>query len=410
MDPKPVGAVVRYIKTLLDTDDLLSDLWIEGEVSNFSRSSAGHLYFTLKDADGQLRCVMWRGRAKRLPALPRDGDQVVAHGYVSLYEGSGNVQFYADVIRPAGLGRLQQQFEALKARLDAEGLFDESRKRPLPAFPQRIGVVTSPTGAAIRDVLHVLQRRYPLTEVILAPTPVQGDAAAPQIAAAIAALDEYVGADVILVTRGGGSLEDLWPFNEERVARAIFACGTPVISGVGHETDFTIADYVADVRAPTPSAAAEVMAPDATELRTRVGQFRERLGRTLTGHLARDRERTRQQETRLARHSPAQLIAQRRQQVDERVRAASRSLHRDLALWRERLDGLHGRLLALSPLATLERGYAVVHRQDDGRLVRSVTQIEAGDGVAVRVTDGAFAAEVVKQGSNGAGEHAIRNT
>lgn len=410
MDPKPVGAVVRYIKTLLDTDDLLSDLWIEGEVSNFSRSSAGHLYFTLKDADGQLRCVMWRGRAKRLPALPRDGDQVVAHGYVSLYEGSGNVQFYADVIRPAGLGRLQQQFEALKARLDAEGLFDESRKRPLPAFPQRIGVVTSPTGAAIRDVLHVLQRRYPLAEVILAPTPVQGDAAAPLIAAAIAALDEYVGADVILVTRGGGSLEDLWPFNEERVARAIFACGTPVISGVGHETDFTIADYVADVRAPTPSAAAEVMAPDAAELRTRVGQFRERLGRTLTGHLARDRERTRQQETRLARHSPAQLIAQRRQQVDERVRAASRSLHRDLALWRERLDGLHGRLLALSPLATLERGYAVVHRQDDGRLVRSVTQIEAGDGVAVRVTDGAFAAEVVKQGSNGAGEHAIRNT
>ncbi len=395
MNAKPVGAVVRYIKTLLDTDDLLSDLWIEGEVSNFSRSSAGHLYFTLKDAEGQLRCVMWRGRAERLESLPRDGDQIVAHGYVSIYEGGGNVQFYVDTIRPTGLGLLQQQFEILKARLEAEGLFDASRKRPLPAFPQRIGVVTSPTGAAIRDILHVLERRYPLAEVILAPTPVQGDDAAPQIAAAIVALDEYVGVDVIVVARGGGSLEDLWPFNEERVARAIFACQTPVISGVGHETDFTIADYVADVRAPTPSAAAEMVAPDVAELRARVVQARQRLALALTGHLARARERARQQMARLARHAPPRLIAERRQRVDERIQAAARSLRRDLALRRAQLNGAHGRLLVLSPLATLERGYAVVHRLDDGRLVRSTRQVTAGDGLAVRVADGTFGAEVV---------------
>jgi len=409
MDAKPVGVVVRYIKALLDTDDLLSDLWVEGEVSNYSRSSAGHLYFTLKDAEGQLRCVMWRGRADHLDRLPQDGDQIVAHGYVSLYEGSGAVQFYVDAIRPTGLGLLQQQFEALKTRLETEGLFDASRKRPLPTFPRRIGVVTSPTGAAVRDILHVLGRRYPLAEVILAPTPVQGDDAAPRIAAAIAALDQYVGVDVILVARGGGSLEDLWPFNEERVARAIFACQTPVVSGVGHETDLTIADYVADVRAPTPSAAAEVVVPDTADLCVRVAQLRERSGRALTGHVARARERTRQQETRLLRHSPARLIAARRQQVDERVQAASRTLHRDLALWHERLDGLHGRLLALSPLATLERGYAVVHRHADhaapdrrgkrGRLVTSVRQVRAGDGITVRVTDGAFAAEVVQRDS-----------
>ncbi|MBU0490361.1 MAG: exodeoxyribonuclease VII large subunit [Chloroflexi bacterium] len=397
MEPRPVGAVVRYIKTLLDTDDLLSDLWVEGEVSNYVRSSAGHLYFTLKDADGQLRCVMWHGRADRLDRLPQDGDQILAHGYVSLYEVNGAVQFYVDTIRPTGLGLLQQQFEALKARLDAEGLFDSSRKRPLPAFPRRIGVVTSPTGAAIRDILHVLGRRYPLAEVILAPTPVQGDGAAPQIAAAIAALDGYVGVDVILVARGGGSLEDLWPFNEERVARAIFACGSPVVSGVGHETDFTIADYVADLRAPTPSAAAEQAVPDAADLVTRVAQCRGRLDRALTGCVMQAREQTRQRHYRLARHSPTRLIAQRRQEVDERAQAAARSLRRDLALRRERLDGLHGRLLALSPLATLGRGYAVVHHQIDGRLVTSVGQVRAGDGIAVRVADGVFGAEVMER-------------
>lgn len=397
MDAKPVGAAVRYIKSLLDTDDLLSDLWVEGEVSNFSRSSAGHLYLTLKDAEGQLRCVMWRNRADRLETLPQDGDQVIAHGYVSLYEGSGTVQLYADSLQPAGLGPLRQAFEALKARLDAEGLFDASRKRPLPTYPRSIGVVTSPTGAAIRDILHVLQRRYPLVEVILAPTPVQGDAAAPQIAAAIAALDEYVGVDAILVARGGGSLEDLWPFNEERVARAIFACKTPVVSGVGHETDFTIADYVADVRAPTPSAAAEVTTPDAAELRARLTHHGERLARALTQRLAQAREDTRQQEDRLTRHSPARLVAERRQRVDDRARVATRVLRRDLDLWRERLDGLHGRLLALSPLATLERGYAVVHRLDDGRLVTSVEQVSAKDNIAVRVVDGAFEAEVVSE-------------
>ena len=396
MDPRPVGVVVRYIKTLLETDDLLSDLWVEGEVSNYSRSSAGHLYFTLKDTEGQLRCVMWRGRAERLERLPQDGDQIIVHGYVSLYEGSGAVQCYVDAIRPTGLGLLQQQFETLKARLAAEGLFDARRKRPLPAFPRRIGVVTSPTGAAIRDILHVLGRRYPLAEVILAPTPVQGDDAAPQIAAAIMALDEYVGVDVILVGRGGGSLEDLWPFNEERVARAIFACQTPVISGVGHETDFTIADFVADVRAPTPSAAAEMIVPDRAELSERIAQSRVRLGRALAGWVTRARERTRHQQGRLARHTPAHLIAQRRQAVDEQAQLALRSLRRDLALHGERLGGLRGRLLALSPLATLERGYAVVQRLDDGQIVQSIQQVGPGDGLAVRVADGVFGARVVE--------------
>ena len=257
-----VTQVTRYVKSLLDGDYALQDLWVEGEVSNFKVTASGHAYFTLKDSEASLRCVMWRSDVRRQDMLPQDGQSVLAHGRVSVYEVAGAYQLYVDHLQPVGLGRLYLEFEALKQRLAEEGLFDPAQKRPLPPFPQRVGVVTSPTAAALRDILNVLARRYPLVQVVLSPTLVQGDQAPPQIVTAIQALNDLANIDLIIVARGGGSLEELWAFNDERVARAIAASRVPVISGVGHEVDFTIADFAADVRAPTPSAAAELAVPE----------------------------------------------------------------------------------------------------------------------------------------------------
>ncbi|MEJ2759898.1 MAG: exodeoxyribonuclease VII large subunit, partial [Anaerolineales bacterium] len=245
----------------------MQDIWIRGEISNLSLPKSGHMYFTLKDAQASIRCVMWRSQVSRLLNLPQEGEAVEVHGSVSVYEAGGQYQLYADQIRPAGEGQLYQEFLKLKNKLEAEGLFDPDRKRPIPAAPKVVGVVTSPTGAAIRDMLNTLRRRYPLTAVVLAPASVQGESAPAEVAAAILRLNEYAHPDVILVGRGGGSIEDLWAFNSELVARAIAASPAPVISGVGHETDFTIADFVADLRAPTPTAAAELASPDQMEVR-----------------------------------------------------------------------------------------------------------------------------------------------
>ena len=254
LEPKiwSVVDLTRYVRQTLETDYRLQDLWVKGEAFNVSRPSSGHLYFTLKDSEASLRCVMWRSEVADLTALPRDGEAIEVHGRISVYEAGGQYQLYADDIRPAGIGALFEEFIRLRDRLEKEGLFDPERKRPLPEWPKRIGVVTSPTGAALRDVLNVLRRRYPLLEVILAPTAVQGDEAPGGIVSALAALNTYSDPDVILLVRGGGSIEDLWAFNDEGVARAIAASEAPVVSGVGHETDVIIADYVADVRAPTP--------------------------------------------------------------------------------------------------------------------------------------------------------------
>ena len=249
-----VTDLTRYLRELLESDELLQDVWVQGEVSNLSRPASGHLYLTLKDDSASLRCVMWRNAVLRQGFVPRDGDAIQVHGAISIYEAGGQYQLYADIFRPAGEGALFQEFLRLKALLETEGLFDPQRKRPIPSRPRCIGIVTSPTGAALQDMLNTLKRRYPLVEVVLAPTPVQGDAAPLGIITALHDVVRVANPDVIILARGGGSIEDLWAFNDERVARAIAASPVPVITGVGHETDFTIADFVSDLRAPTPTA------------------------------------------------------------------------------------------------------------------------------------------------------------
>lgn len=394
-----VSQITNYIKELFEIDLMLQDLWIEGEVSNYSRSAAGHIYFTLKDEAASIRCVMWRSWAMQQTYLPQNGEAILAHGRISVYEVQGTYQFYVDAIRPAGVGILYLQFEALKKRLEAEGLFAPERKRPLPSFPHCLGVVTSPTGAVIRDILHVLGRRYPLVEVILAPTLVQGDEAPPQIVAAIEALNDYTNAEAIIVARGGGSLEELWAFNDERVARAIYSSRLPVISGIGHETDFTIADFVADVRAPTPSAAAEIAVPDQGELRGTLDFRRNRLVALMGRQIAERRSALEVQKRALSRLSPQAKIVIYRQRIDELVRSASTGLAHQLALQRERLRGHLLRLQSLSPLATLERGYSITRHLRTGEIVKSVTQVAAGDPIETQVSDGRFES-VIRHTSN----------
>jgi len=337
---------------------------------------------------------MWRSDASLQAYIPRNGEAVVAHGRISVYEVQGRYQFYVDTFQPAGVGLLHLEFERLKKRLAEEGLFDVERKRPLPAFPRRIGVVTSPVGAALRDILHVLSRRYPLVEVILASTLVQGDEAPSQIVGAIQALNAHTDVDLIIVARGGGSLEELWAFNDERVARAIVASRVPVVSGVGHETDFTIADFAADRRAPTPSAAAEVSVPDSQEIRGHIAQFGARLVASISDRLGGLRKTLSDGERALHRFSPQAMLSRYRQRVDDLLRRAVQHWEHRLALKRERLSGQVSRLRSLSPLRTLERGYAVVRHRDTGKIVRSVEQVRTGDEIGVRVRDGEFAGTV----------------
>jgi exodeoxyribonuclease VII large subunit len=366
---------------------------VAGEISNFSRPSSGHLYFTLKDAKASLRCVMWRNAAARLPFALQDGDAVEVHGSFSVYESGGQYQLYADAIRPRGAGALYAEFLRLKARLEAEGLFAEERKRPIPLWPRQIGIVTSPTGAALRDMLNTLRRRYPLVEVILAPSAVQGEEAPPGLVRALQALNQLASPDVILLARGGGSIEDLWAFNDERVARAIVASAAPVISGVGHQTDFTIADFVADLRAPTPTAAAELATPDRADLMTDLNDLYQRLCRAAQSQTSAQRWQLKDLSARLDRRSPRARIQSDRQRLDEMARRAGVVLSHRLQLQQARLLGLERRLAALNPLAILQRGYAIV-TQPNGALLRSVAQIAVGDPLRVRVSDGEFGVRV----------------
>jgi exodeoxyribonuclease VII large subunit len=394
-EPYTVSQLTAHIRRLIDSDLALSDLWLEGEVSNFSRASSGHCYFTLKDAGSEIRCVMWRGDVHRQSYLPLDGDQVLSHGRVGVYEVRGVYQLYVDQIRPIGTGDLYQQFERLKARLEQEGLFAPERKRPLPRFPRCIGVVTSPTAAALRDIINVLSRRFPLTRVLLSPTLVQGDAAPSQIVEAIGALNRRSDVDVIIVSRGGGSLEELWAFNDERVARAVAASRTPVICGVGHETDFSLADFAADRRAPTPSSAAELAVPDQLEIRERLGDWV--IGLTNAAvDAVRERRWRLNDRVRVLKHvSPAVQLVQARQRIDDLICRAERTIGHAISVRRERLDGLLGRLTGLSPKRTLQRGYAIVRRSDTDAVVRSVAQVASGDTLDIRVADGEFPAEAV---------------
>ena len=386
-----VSQITRYLKDSLEADFFLNDLWMRGEVSNLTRSAAGHFYFTLKDSASQVRCVMFR------PAHGgehlAEGGAVIAHGRVSLYEVRGDLQLIADLAQPEGVGELHLELERLKVKLSAEGLFQVSRKRPLPVFPKRIGVATSPTGAVWHDIQNILRRRYPLVELAFAPTPVQGDTAAGGIVDAFDALNAEDDIDLVILARGGGSLEDLWPFNEETVARAIYASRAPVISAVGHETDFTIADMVADCRAPTPSAAAELAAPDRDELMERVESRQRSIFQWVSGDLS-DRSRDIDQTAwRLQRYAPD--IPSWRQRVDDLSQANARALDSYLTLRGERIGALDMRLASLNPASVLARGYAVVQRQDTLEPVTSVVQVSPGDDLDITVAGGSFPSRVL---------------
>jgi exodeoxyribonuclease VII large subunit len=394
-----VSAINAYLRRKFEADSTLQDVWLEGEISNWSRASSGHIYFTMKDAKASIRCVIWRSQAGQLLYLPqRDGEAVLAHGRISVYEAGGSYQFYVDDLEPVGQGDLHAQFERLKAKLAAEGLFDAELKQPLPAFPRRIGIVTSPGAAALRDILNVLRRRFPLAQVILSPTPVQGDNAPPQIVAALEAIARQP-VEVIILARGGGSLEDLWAFNDEALARAIVACPIPIITGVGHEIDFTIADFVADVRAPTPSAAAELATPDRLELARLLLEQQLTLAELTRQQVAEARRDLRQQTWALERVSPQSKINNDRQRLDGLSGRLQRTTQHALSLHRERLNTLTARLATLNPAATLARGYAIVQKGDT--VVTRTDQVSGGEALVVKVSDGEFGVMVQDEGNGG---------
>ncbi len=387
-----VKEINSYIRQKFEADLTLKDVWLEGEISNWNQAASGHIYFTLKDTGATIRCVIWRSQAAKLLYMPQQsGEAVLAHGKISVYEAGGNYQFYVDDLEPVGQGVLHAQFERIKARLTAEGLFEAELKQPLPEFPRTIGLVTSPNAAALRDVLNVLRRRYPLAEVILSPTPVQGDDAPPKIIAALAAVTRQP-VDVIILTRGGGSLEDLWAFNDEALARAIAACPLPLVTGVGHEVDFTIADFVADVRAPTPSAAAELVTPDRLDLARLLYHNQLALTDAAEQVVATARTNLKSQQWALERLSPQAYINNNRQRVDTLLNRANRTLAHSLSLHRERVKTLAAQLETLNPYATLERGYAIV--QKGAEVVTETGQVSEGDNLTIQVSDGEFEATV----------------
>ena len=392
-----VSELTQYIRELFEIDYRLQDVEVSGEISNFSRARSGHLYFTLKDDKSQLKCVMWRSSAERLRFRPQDGEAVVVNGRISVYEASGVYQLYAEQMSPLGQGDLAAAFEELKERLEAEGLFDAEQKQPIPSFPRKIGVVTSADAAALRDIINVLRRRYPLASVLIAPTLVQGVEAPAQIVRALRWLDGRNDIDTIIVARGGGSVEDLWAFNDEGVARAIFAASHPIISGVGHEVDFTIADFVADLRAPTPSAAAELAVPDMVELRPFFSNIQQQMKAIVLEQIGQHRWQVQTLKRSLSHLSPQVGIAGNRQRLDGWHARLERAMQRRLDESRHRFSLLQTQLTAVSPMATLGRGYAIV-RDNDGRIVRSPATVQSGDPLTVQVRDGQFGVVVTEDG------------
>jgi len=383
-----VSKLTFYIRKLLEENETLQDVWVQGEISNLSRPASGHVYFTLKDSSAALKCVMWKTSAMRLGIALQDGKAVEVHGKIGVYEVSGQYQLYADQIRPVGEGALYQEFMRLKAMLEAEGLFASERKRPIPLFPQKIGIVTSATGAALRDMLNTIRRRLPLIEVILAPAPVQGIEAPPALVKAIQSL-VLQSPDVIIIARGGGSIEDLWAFNDEHVVRAVALSSVPIICGVGHETDFTLCDFAADLRAPTPTAAAE-LATQITlqDLAATVANFQARMNKSMLETLNVQKSVLASLVAQMRYVSPERRIQSERQRVDELARRAHSALFHHLQLQSAHVKGMQRRLEALNPNAVLARGYAVVTRKEDGGVVSRVA--EASDDMKVRVSDGEF--------------------
>jgi len=448
MSSRPILTVTQLtagIKSLLEQN--FEHLWVEGEISNLRLPSSGHLYFTLKDESAQVRAVMFRMQNRLLKFAPSDGLQVICYGRLSVYEPRGEYQIVVDYVEPKGVGALQLAFEQLKEKLAAEGLFEPAHKKPLPHLPQKIGMVTSPTGAAIRDMLQIIARRFANVQILLYPVRVQGQGAAQEIAQAISALNEWPGVEVIIVGRGGGSLEDLWAFNEEIVARAIFNSRLPVISAVGHEVDFTIADFVADLRAPTPSAAAELVVRNKAELIQSLESLGLRLARTGRGALEPRRERLLSFLDRLL--DPRKKLSDQRLRLDDLFSLLSSSLRQDLSwrkerlqlkadsfillhparraaeyrsrlgqlsrslnlaqrsklrLFRERMEGYMGKLQTLSPLAVLERGYSLARALPSNEIIRRASGLKAEDRVSIKVHQGEFVARVENIKENGEGQ------
>ena len=387
-----VSDVMGRLRRLIGDDEEFADIWVSGEVANLARPGSGHTYFTLRDDEATLRCAMFRYSGPGADLLS-EGAAVIAHGRVSIYPARGELQLVVDLVQPEGVGERQLRFEELRSRLEREGLFDQARKRPIPRFPGRVGVATSPSGAVWQDIMHVVERRYPLTELVLAPTPVQGEAAADGIVEALAALNECEGLGVIILARGGGSAEDLSPFNEERVARAVFSSSVPVISAVGHETDISIADWVADLRAPTPSAAAEMAVPDAADLMVSVRSLAQAAERQSSSLLERTGMRLGALEGRM--NSAVPDLDSMRMRIDEMLRRCAAHLRSAVDASAVRTEALGSRLEAVSPLGTLARGYAIVQAGPDGAVVSDSTALAPGDTASVTLARGAFDAEVV---------------
>ena len=384
-----VSALSNYLRELLETDEVLHDLWVSGEISNFSQPRSGHIYFTLKDKEAQIRAVMWKSAAMRLNFSPRDGQSVEIHGSMSFYAASGQAQLYIDTMQPIGEGKLFQEFLRLKNKLEAEGLFSQAHKRPLPELPRQIGVITSATGAALQDILNTLSRRLPLLQVFIAPSLVQGVDAPTSLLKSLNSLTQIEGLDLIIIARGGGSIEDLWAFNDENLARAIFNSPVPIISGVGHETDFTIADFVADMRAPTPTAAAELATPiTINELALSLQGNRKLLKDNMQEAIA---ERSYQLELRqqdLKRLSPIQRVNNAMQTLDNLQMRLDRTMRLELQKLSQKNQHLSDRLESLSPLAVLKRGFAIVSDAHSKQLINQTKQSSPNQAVNIRFFDG----------------------
>ena len=388
-----ISEITSIVRQALETVPELQNVWIQGEVSNLKVATSGHWYFTLKDREAQLRCIMWKSSAQHLK-VPRDGDEVQVRGRIGVYEARGDYQFYADALRPLGLGDLYIQYERLKAKLQEEGLFDALHKQPLPAFPRQIGVVTSADAAAFQDIQNVLGRRFPLAKLILSPTLVQGQDAPAQIVKALQRLDDSQQVDVILLIRGGGSIEDLWAFNDEQVARAIFATRTPLVSGIGHETDYTIADFVADYRAPTPSVAAEVITPNLEDLQLAVAERRALLWQSTQARYQTHAEQLKNHRRALRYLSPEVNLQNRRLQVDDLFTRLTTTHTRRLAQLQQQVENHRNILTATHPQRVLERGFALVRHSSSGALITNAKQARNGEGVTIELQHGILKARI----------------
>lgn len=395
-----VSELTNYIKGKLEGDQILRNIWVKGEISNFRHHSSGHMYFTLKDEGAALRAIMFKSRNRQLPFRPDNGMGVMARGYISLFERDGQYQLYVDEMQPDGIGALHLAYMQLKSKLEKEGLFAVDRKKKLPALPRKVGVVTSPTGAAVRDIITVIQRRFPQIHIILVPVAVQGDEAPAQIAKGIEMINGIEDIDIVIVGRGGGSLEELWAFNSEVVARSIFASRIPVISAVGHETDYTIADFVADHRAPTPSAAAEQAVPDCKELARQINNLRERLNCAVVTKLQSEQKRLRVCLERGPFLRPKDRVFRLNQELDYLTRRLGQAMAAEMQGRKHELALRMAKLNALSPLATLARGFGICRTMPDGTVISGVSRVAAGQDIEIILHDGWLECSVLRKGES----------